>query len=279
LVNGVFTPSEEAKSLTIAPHFNNSSTPVLARFSNSTGIPEIPDSDPNANPRGFGVRFELPSKNGRRVHTDIIGHSVNAFPVRTGADFGEFLKALGGSPPGTPSPTPVEKFLGSHPAALAFVQAPKPFPESFATEEYYALNAFKLIDSNGKGTYVRYRWIPDAGTHTLNEETVKAKGANYHFEELPNRLKKGPVGFKLLAQVAEEGDPTDDITAKWPDSRKFVELGALKLESIAEDNAATQKHTILDPIPRVEGIEASADPILEFRAAVYLLSGRERRAA
>jgi catalase len=35
----------------------------------------------------------------------------------------------------------------------------------------------------------------------------------------------------------------------------------------------------MDPIPRVDGIEPSADPILEFRAALYLLGGRERRAA
>jgi catalase len=36
---------------------------------------------------------------------------------------------------------------------------------------------------------------------------------------------------------------------------------------------------IFDPIPRVEGVEASDDPLLEMRAAVYLVSGRGRRAA
>jgi catalase len=29
----------------------------------------------------------------------------------------------------------------------------------------------------------------------------------------------------------------------------------------------------------VQGIEPSDDPLLEFRAAVYLISGRQRRAA
>jgi catalase len=36
---------------------------------------------------------------------------------------------------------------------------------------------------------------------------------------------------------------------------------------------------IFGPIPRVDGIDPSADPLLELRAAIYLLSGRRRRAA
>jgi len=46
-----------------------------------------------------------------------------------------------------------------------------------------------------------------------------------------------------------------------------------------KDNATEQQHIIFDPIPRVDGIEPSADPLLELRAAIYLLSGRRRRAA
>jgi catalase len=48
---------------------------------------------------------------------------------------------------------------------------------------------------------------------------------------------------------------------------------------VVPDTVAQQKHIIFDPIPRVDGIAASADPLLELRAAVYLISGRRRRAA
>lgn len=85
--------------------------------------------------------------------------------------------------------------------------------------------------------------------------------------------------FKLKAQIAEDGDVTDDNTAKWPEERRVVELGTIELQSIADDQAAQQKRIIFDPIPRVEGVEASADPLLEVRAGIYLISGRERRAA
>jgi catalase len=227
----------------------------------------------------MGLRFNLGLKDGKRWHTDIVGHSTPHFPVRTGAEFGEFLQAIGGSPAGTPSPSPIEKFLGSHPAALTFVTAPKPSPVSFGTEPYYALCAFKFINAEGKETYIRYQMLPEAGIQVLDAATVEGKGANYLFDEIEERVKSGPVGFKLLAQIANEGDPTDDITQQWPDDRKTVELGKFTVEKVSSDSDKEQKTLIFDPIPRVEGIEPSADPILDFRAALYLISGRERRAA
>jgi catalase len=50
------------------------------------------------------------------------------------------------------------------------------------------------------------------------------------------------------------------------------------LREIAADNAREQQQIIFDPIPRVDGIEASADPLFELRANSYLMSGRRRRA-
>ena len=78
-------------------------------------------------------------------HTDIIAHSVNAFPTRTAEEFLEFLRAIHASGPGTPKPTPVETpFLGSHPAALAFVQELQPIPTSFAKESFYSVTALQI---------------------------------------------------------------------------------------------------------------------------------------
>src|SRR3984957_12106183 len=59
MLNGFFTPSPDAAKLSRAPHFNRPSTPTTVRFSNSTGIPVIPDNDPNADPLGCAVRFHL----------------------------------------------------------------------------------------------------------------------------------------------------------------------------------------------------------------------------
>ncbi len=162
------------------------------------------------------------------------------------------------------------------------MQLPKPFPASFAQERYFGVNAFKLVAASGEGTFVRYRIQPVAGVKELgtDADAVAGKSADFLYEELKGRLAAGtPVEFKLTAQVAEAGDVTNDNTAKWPETREVVELGTISLTGVLDDNAAEQKHIIFDPVPRVEGLEPSDDPLLDVRAGVYLISGRERRAA
>jgi catalase len=51
------------------------------------------------------------------------------------------------------------------------------------------------------------------------------------------------------------------------------------LTAVVSNNAAEEQKIIFDPIPRVAGIEASADPLFEARANIYLMSGRRRREA
>lgn len=275
LLTGTFHPAPEAQSLTKAPHITRTSTPVTVRFSNSTGLPELPDSVPDANPRGMAVRFNL----AEHVHTDIVSHTVDGFPTRDGYEFLEFLKAATTSGPEVTSPKPIELFLGAHPAALAFVQAPKPFPTSFARDTYFGVTAFAFTNAAGETRYGRYRIVPEEGNDYFTAEAAAALTPNYHFDEIVERVPKKPVRYTIYVQVAEPGDVVDDATQHWPESRKLVALGTLELTAPAADSAAEQKHIIFDPIPRVEGIEASADPLLELRAAIYLLSGRRRRKA
>lgn len=109
LVTGTFAPSAEATALTRAPHIARESTPVTVRFSNSTGLPLVPDNDPNANPRGIAIRFHL----AEHSHTDIVAHSTDGFPTHTGAEFLEFLKALASSDLSTPAIRPTRSRLRS----------------------------------------------------------------------------------------------------------------------------------------------------------------------
>ena len=275
LLAGTFTPSTSAASLTRAPHLNRPSTPVWVRFSDSTGLPLIPDNNPNANPKGCAIRFRLAD----RVHTDIIAHSVNAFPARAGQEFLEFLRALATSDRSHISGSPLEAFLGTHPKALAFVQAPKPAPSSFAREAFFGITAMRFTNQAGQSRYGRYRILPQAGVEHLSDAEVAGKSANYLFDDLAERIAKGPIQFRILAQLANDGDNVNDATEQWPEDRTLLELGTIALTAPVAQDAHEQKWTIFDPIPRVDGIDASDDPLLELRAAVYLMSGRRRRAA
>src|SRR5437763_35984 len=127
MCSGTFAPAPEAAQLTRAPHANRPATPVTVRYSNSTGVPTIPDNDPaRSGPRGIAIRFHLAD----HVHTDIVAHSANGFPVGTGAEFLEFLRATAAFRAGQTAP--LGAFLATHPRAKQFVEAPKPIPTSFA---------------------------------------------------------------------------------------------------------------------------------------------------
>jgi catalase len=275
MLTGTFRPASEAASLTKAPHMTRALTPVTVRFSNSTGIPTLPDNAPEANPRGLAIRFNL----AEHVHTDIVSHSTDGFPTRDGAQFLEFLRAAASSGPDAPSPKPIERFLGSHPAALAFVQAPKPFPSSLARETYFGVTAFAFTSADGQTKLGRYRIVPEQGNDYLFDEQVAKLSRNYHFDELRERVAKRAIRFSVLVQIAAPEDVTDDATVHWPEDRRQLELGTIDLTQVVPDSSAQQKQIIFDPIPRVDGIEPSADPLLDLRAAIYLLSGRQRRAA
>jgi catalase len=271
LLTGTFTPSSKAASLTRAPHLHRSSTPVTVRFSDFAGIPTVADNDPQgASPRGFAVRFQL----GEHVHTDIVGHSVDSFPARTVEGLLEFLNALIATDPAGPHPNAIERFLGAHPAAMTFVQIPKPIPTSFAKESFFAVSAFKFTNADGMSRYGRYRVLPLAGNEYLGETEAAARSPNFLFDEI-----KEPVGFRIAVQLAEDDDVTDDATVRWPEERPQLTFGEISLRQIAPNNPSEQQHIIFDPIPRVDGIEASADLLFEPRANIYLMSGRRRRAA
>jgi catalase len=128
---GVFVPATGAVDLTRAPHAARLSTPVTVRFSVSSGIPSVADNDPDgSSPQAIAVRFHLAD----HVHTDIIAHSHNGFPARTEEEVLAFFRAIAASGPDAPAPTPIAAFLENHPAARAFVEAPKPIPASFAQQ-------------------------------------------------------------------------------------------------------------------------------------------------
>ncbi len=274
MLTGVFTPSAEGAALTRAPHAQRPSTPVTVRFSNFAGVPSVADNDiQNASPRGCAIRFHL----AEHSHTDIVSHSHDGFPSRTAEEFLEFLHALMATTPEQPHPNSIETYLGSHPKALKFVIAPKPIPTSFAHESFFAVSAFKFIAADGSIQFGRYRIVPVTGREHLSDEEAAAKSPNFLFDEIAERVSKEPVKFKIVIQIANEGDPVDDATEQWPDDRRLVTFGELSLDTRVVDDDPERLRLIFDPIPRIDGIDTAGDPLFKPRADLYLLSGRRRR--
>ena len=221
----------------------------------------------------MAIRFHL----AEHVHTDIIGHSVDGFPVRTVEEFLELLRAIYGSAPGVASPAPIETFLAAHPAAAEFIQAPKPLATSFAKESFYAVNAYRFINQAGVSRYGRYRIRPDGPNQYLDATAAAQQTANYLFDEIRQKLAKGAVKMRIAVQIAAQEDVVNDSTVHWPAERPEIDFGTIELSSVLPDNDAEQRHIIFDPIPRVDGIEPSEDPTT--RTAGHNLSDERPAAA
>ena len=96
-------------------------------------------------------------------------------------------------------------------------------------------------------------------------------------EELASGVSSGSITMQLWVQLAQEGDVVDDATTQWPADRGLALLGMITLTRRVPDDDLGGRRIIFDPIPRVAGIEPSADPLFEQRADAYVLSGKRRR--
>jgi len=272
VLEGTFTPSATASSISKAPHLQHDSVPVTVRFSDFAGIPTIPDNDGMASPRGLAVKFHLAGG----AASDIVAHSFNGFPSATADDFRDLLIALSQSGPTAPKPTLLDGYLANHPAAKAFLTAPKPAPVSYGTLPFFGVNTFKFTNAANAVTYGRYQFLPVAGEHYLSDAATAKQAPAYLGTEIGERIKHGPVKFKLVLQVADASDKLDDPSITWPKTRRIVELGTLSVTRLVADNDAAQKQLLFLPNALPAGIEP-ADPMIDARSAAYPVSFGRRQ--
>ena len=267
VAEGTFVPTAAAAALSKASIFAGKPVPVTVRFSDSTGMPTLPDGAAGANPHGMAIKFHTAS--GGVV--DVVTNSLAFFPVATGEDFLALLSALAASTPGATKPTPADTFIAAHPTV------PKAFgsvatPSSFAREAYNGVDAFVFVDRDGKRQAFRFRIDPEAGIDHLSPADAAKQPADFLIDELPKRIAKAPVRFRLRAQLAEPGDQTKDPSQPWPADRKMVDLGTIILTSMPADQAATQRALRYLPNVLEPGIEVSDDPLIMARVRSYLIS-------
>jgi catalase len=272
VLQGVFTPSPTAASVSKAQHFQKTPTPITIRFSDFSGAPTVADADPMASPHGMAIKFYFPND----TEADIVAASYNGFPAATTDEFLAFINALAASSADAPKPTPLDKFKAAHPAAAAFMKEQNPPPVSFATETYFSVNSFKFTNAKGDVIFGRYQIRPVGGAQFLNKDEAAKADPNYLMKEIKQRVEKAPVEFKLLVQVAEKGDDIANASIAWPDTRKTIELGTIKIAKAMDDSIIAQRELVFLPTVMPDGIEP-ADPMIDTRAHAYVTSFSRRQ--
>jgi catalase len=273
---GRFTATPEAAALTTAEHMQGGPVDTVVRLSNGGASPYLADRQnaKTGNPLGMGVRFELPS-GGVCTWT---GLSLDVFAPRIPDDFLAMVEAQRPAlPGGTPNPLRIAAFVARRPHAFAGIKnaATLQATKSWATTRFNGMHAYWLVDAAGARRAFRFRWMPLAGSVPFDPTDDAAQPPQYLVSEICRRVERGPVAWDLVLQLADDGDPTHDMTRLWPEDRRLVTAGRLTIDRLHEDQDLVDGY-VFDPLNVPPGIEPSDDPILHFRSEAYAESRRRR---
>ena len=267
VAEGSFAPTPEAAALSTASIFAAPSVPVTVRFSDATGLPDLPDGKDAANPHGMAIRFRPEGS----TYVDVVLNSLPYFPVATGEEFQQLLQAASESGPDAPKPTKIEQFIAAHPAAAKAGSTVKT-PTSFARETYNGIDAFIFVDAKGQRQPFRFQFQPIPSAEHLEQADADKMPPDFLLAELPARLQKEKAEFRVMAQLANPGDQTRDPTQSWPADRRMVNLGTLTLTGAVAYQEKAQHDLKFLPNHLTPGIEVSDDPLIDARVRSYVIS-------
>ena len=263
---GEFVGSTDGRTLSTASAFSGQKIPVIVRFSVGGGNPKAVDNAKSQ--RNMALQFNLPGG-----ETWQMGNiSAPIFGSSTPTQLLGRLESLTPDPSTkAPNPEKVKAFAEANPEVLLQGKyfASQPVPASFASVNYWGVNAFAFVNSKGEKQFGKWIFEPTAGVLGLSDEEAKAKGPNFLFDDLRQRVKEGQVSFNFNLQLAEPGDRLDSATVPLPDSRRKVTLGILKVTAVSEDSAGACRDITFVPTVLPKGVEPSNDPMLAARAAPY----------
>lgn len=273
---GHFTATPEARALSVARVFDGARVPVVSRFSVGGGNPMA--SDKGRTVRGLAVAFDLPGE--QRWLTSNL--SAPVFFVGKPEHFAGFIEARRPDPAtGRADPARVRAFNEAHPDTKPQIDwlAQNPVPASYAGAAYFGIHAFRFVDAQGRAQVAKWSFQPEAGLQGLTDAELAARPDHFLVDELRGRVAQAPVAYRLVLQLAEAGDPTTDPTVQWPATRRTVDAGRLVIDRVEAGAGGACDGITYNPLVLPPGIQASADPVLNARAAPYAVSLGRRLSA
>jgi catalase len=270
---GEFVGSADGRRLSSASAFSGQPVPVVARFSVGGANPKAADNAKSQ--RNMALQFNLP--NGEQW---LMGNISS--PVFGAASPQQFIGLLASRQPDPetkmPDPAKVKAFNDANPEVLLQGRhfASQPVPASFAAVNYWGVHAFGFVNDGGARQFGKWIFEPVAGLQGLTDDEAKAKGPVFLFDDLRQRVKEGKVAFNFNLELAQAGDRIDNATVPLPEGRQKINLGTLKITSVADDAAGPCLTINYNPMVLPKGVEPSSDPILAARAAPYAVSQGRR---
>lgn len=268
-VSGEFESNGALVEYSSAEIFQAGNSPFIGRFSIAGNNPLAPDL--KAPVRSLALSFSF--DNGQQWRLAMNTPPVMA--VSTPEDFFEQLMALSpDAKTGKRDPQKIKDFFAAHPESKDFNawRASYTPTNSFADEQYHSINAFYLVDEQGNQQAVRWAAVP-LGEPTLELDASSADALQL---DLINKLKNEPVVFDMVFSFANASDDENNPAIAWPDDRKSMSAGAIKIVSSEAQKDGACDGIRFDPLVLPNGIAPTKDRILRARSAAYAESYRRR---
>lgn len=282
--HGYFELHESLADFTTADFLQRvgAQTPVFVRFSTVAG--SRGSADLARDVRGFAVKFYT-----RQGNYDLVGNNMPVFFIQDAIKFPDFVHAVKAEPHNEiPQAASAHDtfwdFVSLQPESMHMVlwtMSGRALPRSFATMEGFGVHTFRLINAEGRATFVKFHWKPVLGAHSLVwDEALKINGKDpdFHRRDLWESIENGAFpeyefGVQLVPEEDEHKfgfdllDPTKLIPEELVPVRR---VGKMVLNRNPDNFFAETEQVAFHPGHLVPGLDFTNDPLLQGRLFSYL---------
>jgi catalase len=257
---GTFEANGEGSALSAAPMLMQGEYPAIGRFNLASANLGVQD----ATVRVRGMGLQIAAHDGQLWRMALI--DAPYFPVSTPGDFYALQIASGSK-----DPAAMPQFIAAHPGFAAFAAWAQsaPWTGSYAQQRYNSLDSFVFANASGMRSIVRWSLLPAAAPVAVTPAELAQRGADFLEQEISERIKAGPLQWALVVSVAQAADPTADPSKAWPEDRRAVTVGTLRVRAIEPERDGACRDINYDPTVLPAGMATSDDPFPAARSAAY----------
>src|ERR1700677_1202511 len=282
--HGYFENYQSLGSITRADLFQRpgEKTPAFVRFSTVAGSKGSPDLARDV--RGFAVKLYTQQGN-----WDIVGNNIPVFFIQDSIKFPDLIHAAKQEPDRDfPQAQTAHDnfwdFISLMPESLHMIMwtmSDRAIPRSFRFMEGFGVHTFRLVNAEGKSTFVKFHWKPKLGLQSVVwNEAVKINGADpdFHRRDLWNAIQSGnypewELGLQLFDDAFADSFECDcwDATKLFPGRLGPVRRGGrLVLDRCVDNFFAETEQVAFCTNNIVPGVDFTNDPLLQGRNFSYL---------
>jgi len=195
--HGVFKVYKPLAEYTKAGFLNDTEieTPVFVRFSTVAG--SRGSTDLARDVRGFAVRFYTQQGN-----FDLVGNNMPVFFIQDAIKFPDLIHAVKPEPDNEiPQAASAHDtfwdFISLIPESahmIMWAMSDRAIPRSYRMMEGFGVHTFRLINEEGKASFVKFHWKPLLGVHSVawdEAQNISGKDPDFHRRDLWDAIESG----------------------------------------------------------------------------------------